>query len=144
MAFFLAGEITQVKDSMPWVHCASGNVSPVCSILHNVFFQCVPLYKLVFLQCVPFCIMVCFPVCSIVHIGFSPVCSILHNGVSPVFHCTHCFSPVCSFFHNGLFSSVFHRTHWFFFSVFHRTHWSANSSDRASAATRDVGFSGDR
>ena len=26
MAFFLAGEITQVKESIPWVRCASGNV----------------------------------------------------------------------------------------------------------------------
>ena len=24
--FFLAGEITQVKESIPWVRCASGNV----------------------------------------------------------------------------------------------------------------------
>ena len=27
LAFFLAGEITQVKESIPWVRCASGNVS---------------------------------------------------------------------------------------------------------------------
>ena len=26
VAIFLAGEITQVKESIPWVHCASGNV----------------------------------------------------------------------------------------------------------------------
>ena len=26
MAFYLAGEITQVIDSIPWVRCASGNV----------------------------------------------------------------------------------------------------------------------
>ena len=26
VAFYLAGEITQVIDSMPWVRCASGNV----------------------------------------------------------------------------------------------------------------------
>ena len=26
MAFYLAGEITQVKESIPWVRCASGNV----------------------------------------------------------------------------------------------------------------------
>ena len=26
VAFFLAGEITQVKESIPWVRCASGNV----------------------------------------------------------------------------------------------------------------------
>ena len=25
-AFFLAAEITQLKDSMPWVRCTSGNV----------------------------------------------------------------------------------------------------------------------
>ena len=27
MTFFLAGEITQVKESIPWVRCDSGNVS---------------------------------------------------------------------------------------------------------------------
>ena len=26
MAFYLAGEKTQVKESIPWVRCASGNV----------------------------------------------------------------------------------------------------------------------
>ena len=26
VAFFLDGEITQVKESIPWVRCASGNV----------------------------------------------------------------------------------------------------------------------
>ena len=26
LAFILAGEITQVKESIPWVRCASGNV----------------------------------------------------------------------------------------------------------------------
>ena len=26
VAFYLAGEIAQVKDSIPWVRCASGNV----------------------------------------------------------------------------------------------------------------------
>ena len=26
MTFYLAGEITQVKESIPWVRCASGNV----------------------------------------------------------------------------------------------------------------------
>ena len=26
VAFFLAGEITQIKESIPWVRCASGNV----------------------------------------------------------------------------------------------------------------------
>ena len=26
VVFFLAGEITQVKESIPWVRCASGNV----------------------------------------------------------------------------------------------------------------------
>ena len=26
VAFYLAGEITQVLDSIPWVRCASGNV----------------------------------------------------------------------------------------------------------------------
>ena len=32
-AFYLAGEITQVKESIPWVRCASGNVSSNC-VLH--------------------------------------------------------------------------------------------------------------
>ena len=27
VAFYLAGEITQVLDPIPWVRCASGNVS---------------------------------------------------------------------------------------------------------------------
>ena len=27
VAIYLAGEITQVKESIPWVRCASGNVS---------------------------------------------------------------------------------------------------------------------
>ena len=27
VAFYLAGEIFQVKESIPWVRCASGNVS---------------------------------------------------------------------------------------------------------------------
>ena len=27
VAFHLAGEITQVLDAIPWVRCASGNVS---------------------------------------------------------------------------------------------------------------------
>ena len=26
VTFYLAGEITQVKESIPWVRCASGNV----------------------------------------------------------------------------------------------------------------------
>ena len=26
VALYLAGEITQVKEAIPWVHCASGNV----------------------------------------------------------------------------------------------------------------------
>ena len=26
VAFYFAGEITQVKESIPWVRCASGNV----------------------------------------------------------------------------------------------------------------------
>ena len=27
VAFYLAGEIIQIKESIPWVRCASGNVS---------------------------------------------------------------------------------------------------------------------
>ena len=26
VAFFVAGEMTQVKESIPWVRCASGNI----------------------------------------------------------------------------------------------------------------------
>ena len=37
VAFYLAGEITQVLDAMPWVRCASGNVSfqasEVCQVV---------------------------------------------------------------------------------------------------------------
>ena len=29
VAFYLAGEITQVKESIPWVRCASGNIYPI-------------------------------------------------------------------------------------------------------------------
>ena len=31
VAFYLAGEITQVIESIPWVRCASGNVSMVAN-----------------------------------------------------------------------------------------------------------------
>ena len=34
VVFFLAGEITQVKESIPWVRCDSGNVF----LLHVLFF----------------------------------------------------------------------------------------------------------
>ena len=41
MAFYLAGEITQVKEPIPWVRCASSNVlkemfRPVKEILRGV------------------------------------------------------------------------------------------------------------
>ena len=36
--FYLAGEITQVIDSIPWVRCASGNVS--LDVLSNVVGNC--------------------------------------------------------------------------------------------------------
>ena len=32
VAFYSAGEITQVKESIPWVRCASGNV-------YSIFYQ---------------------------------------------------------------------------------------------------------
>ena len=40
VAFYLAGEITQVIDSIPWVRCASGNVWKICgkcSDFRNIF-----------------------------------------------------------------------------------------------------------
>ena len=30
VAFYFAGEITQVSDAIPWVRCASGNVFLLC------------------------------------------------------------------------------------------------------------------
>ena len=42
VAFFLDGEITQVKESIPWVRCASGNVLvkvPLNVLQINLFFQ---------------------------------------------------------------------------------------------------------
>ena len=33
VAFYFAGEITQVKESIPWVHCASGNVYILCQTM---------------------------------------------------------------------------------------------------------------
>ena len=35
VAFYLAGEITQVIDSIPWVRCASGNVFQVLMIQND-------------------------------------------------------------------------------------------------------------
>ena len=35
VAFFLAGDITQVKESIPWVRCASGNVSSLIKFKSN-------------------------------------------------------------------------------------------------------------
>ena len=37
LVFFLAGEITQVKESIPWVRCDSGNVYLI--ICHLYFCQ---------------------------------------------------------------------------------------------------------
>ena len=34
---YLAGEITQVKEAIPWFRCASGNVSSFVSVFVNVF-----------------------------------------------------------------------------------------------------------
>ena len=36
VAFYLAGKITQVKESIPWVRCASGNVSLQARTAHNL------------------------------------------------------------------------------------------------------------
>ena len=35
VAFYLAGGITQVMDSIPWVHCASGNVFDQFSVFET-------------------------------------------------------------------------------------------------------------
>ena len=35
--FLLAGEITQVKEAIPWVRCASGNVLSFCSFVFLSF-----------------------------------------------------------------------------------------------------------
>ena len=37
MAFYLAGEITQVKESIPWVRCASGNVYTIVHLTQSPF-----------------------------------------------------------------------------------------------------------
>ena len=42
VAFYLAGEIPQVKESIPWVRCASGNVLvkvPLNVLQINLFLQ---------------------------------------------------------------------------------------------------------
>ena len=39
VAFFLAGEITQVKDSIPWVRCASGNVFSFICLIGQIGLQ---------------------------------------------------------------------------------------------------------
>ena len=36
VAFYLAGEITQVLDGIPWVRCASGNVWGIVSEIQSV------------------------------------------------------------------------------------------------------------
>ena len=46
VAFYLAGEITQVKESIPWVRCASGNVVLVFLyfvILYFLFVFLIPI-----------------------------------------------------------------------------------------------------
>ena len=40
VAFYLAGEITQVKESIPGVRCASGNVL-LCGSVFNIIHLCV-------------------------------------------------------------------------------------------------------
>ena len=57
VAFFFAGEITQVKESIPWVRCASGNVSylnsalerqPLAHLCHSCHkWRCCTFFKLV-------------------------------------------------------------------------------------------------
>ena len=37
VAFYLVGEITQVKESIPWVRCASGNVFKKISDSKNTY-----------------------------------------------------------------------------------------------------------
>ena len=37
VAFYLAGEITQVKESIPWVRCASGNVYTIVHLTQSPF-----------------------------------------------------------------------------------------------------------
>ena len=44
VAFYLAGEIIQVIDSIPWVRCASGNVCESVS-MSKPFCECVPMSK---------------------------------------------------------------------------------------------------
>ena len=39
-AFYLAGEITQVKESIPWVRCASGNVLAIIREGVNLCQKC--------------------------------------------------------------------------------------------------------
>ena len=40
VAFYLAGEITQVLDAIPWVRCASGNVCLLTTkIAHATFCE---------------------------------------------------------------------------------------------------------
>ena len=47
VAFYLAGEITQVKESMPWDRCASGNVLTMASLgLYSVKVILTDIYML--------------------------------------------------------------------------------------------------
>ena len=49
VAFYLAGEITQVIDSIPWVRCASGNVWKICgkcSDFRNIFNNTMPMINI--------------------------------------------------------------------------------------------------
>ena len=39
VAFYFAGEITQVLDAIPWVRCASGNVCFDASPYTTIFLQ---------------------------------------------------------------------------------------------------------
>ena len=40
VAFYFAGEITQVLDAIPWVHCASGNVKFFMLLIGCLFQRC--------------------------------------------------------------------------------------------------------
>ena len=46
VAFYFAGEITQVLDAIPWVRCASGNVSRDKDTLWTELFELSQLFEL--------------------------------------------------------------------------------------------------
>ena len=60
--FYLAGDITQVIDSIPWVRCASGNVLPKLVSTQNV-------------QYFPLKLIICPPKCSLFYSNSPTMCS---------------------------------------------------------------------